>query len=105
MVLRSRPSAANRPDLAGFARIVLQHADAQAEGWPGNRKAFISRVWQSIADAHRDWGLSEVEFKSMLAEAHRTGHIALASADIKNKASLADVQASQIAYKLSLIHI
>jgi hypothetical protein len=104
VVHRSRPSAANRPDLAGFARIVLQHADAQAEGWPGNRKAFISRVWQSIADAHRDWGLSEVEFKSMLAEAHRTGHIALASADIKNKASLADVQASQIAYKNTVWH-
>ena len=103
-VHRSRPSAANRPDLAGFARIVLQHADAQAEGWPGNRKAFISRVWKSIADAHGDWGLSEVEFKSMLAEAHRTGHVVLASADIKNKASLADVQASQIAYKNTVWH-
>jgi hypothetical protein len=104
VVHRSRPSAANRPDLAGFARIVLQHADAQAEGWPGNRKAFISRVWKSIADAHGDWGLSEVEFKSMLAEAHRTGHVVLASADIKNKASLADVQASQIAYKNTVWH-
>jgi hypothetical protein len=103
-VHRSRPSAANRPDLAGFARIVLQHADAQAEGWPGNRKAFISRVWKSIADAHGDWGLSEVEFKSMLAEAHRTGHVVLASADIKNKASLDDVQASQIAYKNTVWH-
>ena len=103
-VRRSRPSAANRPDLAGFARIVLEHADAQAVGWPGNRKAFISRVWQSIANAYGDWGLSEVEFKSMLTEAHRTGHVVLASADIKNKASLAEVQASQIVYKNTVWH-
>ena len=103
-IRRSRPSAANRPDLAGFARIVLDHADAQAEGWPGNRKAFISRVWQAIAEAHRDWGLSEIEFKSMLAEAHRTGHVVLASADIKSKESLADVQASAIAYKNTVWH-
>jgi hypothetical protein len=101
---RSRPSAANRPDLAGFADIVRHHADQQAGGWPGNRKAFISRVWHAIAAAHDDWGLSEIEFKSMLAEAHRTGHIVLASADIKNKANLAEVQDSAITYKNTVWH-
>ncbi len=101
---RSRPSAANRPDLAGFAEIVLKHADQQAEGWPGNRKAFISRVWHAIAEAHGDWGLSEIEFKSMLAEAHRTGHVVLASADMKSKANLAEVQASAITYKNTVWH-
>ena len=87
-----RPAAANRPDLEGFVKAVLSFADAEAEGWPGNRKAFIVRVWRAISAAHAEWGLSDIEFKGMLAEAHRTGHLVLGSADIKNKDNLADVQ-------------
>jgi hypothetical protein len=83
---------------------VLAHALANAEGWPGNRKAFISRVWRGVAEEYAAWGLSEIEFKSMLAEAHRTGHVVLSSADIKSKASLAEVQASAIAYKNTVWH-
>jgi hypothetical protein len=99
-----RPAAASRPDLDGFARTVLEHADAVAEGWPGNRKAFIARVWRAIDAAHPEWDLSDIEFKSMLAEAHRTGHVILGAADIKNKATLKDVQESAIAYKNTVWH-
>jgi len=99
-----RPAAANRPGLEGFARIVLAHADANAEGWPGNRKALIARVWRATAEAQPEWGLSDIEFKSMLAEAHRTGHVSLGSADIKNKETLKDVQDSAIAYKNTVWH-
>ncbi len=98
------PLAANRPDLDGFAREVLEIAGGIAEGWPGNRKAFISRVWQGVDAKHPEWGLSGIEFKSMLAEAHRTGHVVLASADIKNKDTLRDVQESAIAYKNTVWH-
>jgi hypothetical protein len=99
-----RPAAASRPDVEGFARTVLFHADAEADGWPGNRKAFISRVWRAIAIAHPEWGLSEIEFKSMLAETHRTGHVVLGSADMKSKETLNDVQDSAIAYKNTVWH-
>lgn len=99
-----RPSAAARPDLAGFTRAVLKHADAIADGWPGNRKAFIAPVWRAVAAAEVGWGLSEIEFKSMLVEAHRTGHLVLGSADIKNKETLKDVQDSAIAYKNTVWH-
>ena len=99
-----RPAAASRPDLEGFVRVVLEHADAQAEGWPGNRKALIARVWRAIAQAKPEWGLSEIEFKSMLAEVHRTGHVILGSADIKSKENLKDVQDSAIAYKNTVWH-
>lgn len=99
-----RPAAASRPDLEGFVRVVLDHADAQAEGWPGNRKALIARVWRAIAEAKPEWGLSEIEFKSMLAEVHRTGHVILGSADIKSKENLKDVQDSAIAYKNTVWH-
>ncbi len=59
-----------------------------AEGWPGNRKAFISHVWNAIRDSEPQWGISEIEFKCMLAEAHRAGRIVLANADLKDKKNL-----------------
>lgn len=99
-----RPAATARPDLAGFTRAVLLHAAAHADGWPGNRKAYIAPVWRAVAAAEPGWGLSEIEFKSMLVEAHRTGHVVLGSADIKNKETLKDVQDSAIAYKNTVWH-
>ena len=98
------PPAASRPDLPGFAREVQEAARSRAEGWPGNRKTFICHVWQSIAARHPGWGVSEVEFKAMLAEAHRTGHLALAGADLKDKSQMREFQASAIAYKNMVWH-
>ena len=98
------PPSITRPDLDGFAQIVLRKAEREAEGWPGNRKAYISRVWRAVELAHPEWGLSEIEFKGMLTEAHRTGHIVLANADLKNKDALRDVEDSEITYKNTVWH-
>jgi hypothetical protein len=99
-----RPAAASRPDLAGFAREVQSAARTRAEGWPGNRKAYISHVWQALVARHPDWGLTPIEFKGMLAEAHRTGHVTLANADLKDKKTMKEVQESAIAYKNTVWH-
>ena len=40
----------------------------------------------------------------MLAEAHRAGLIVLANADLKDQRSIADIQASAIAYKNTIFH-
>ena len=40
----------------------------------------------------------------MLAEAHRAGQLVLANADLKDRRSIADVQASAIAYKNAIFH-
>ena len=101
----SRPAAASRPDLTGFASAVNAAAGGVADGWPGNRKAMVCRVWQAIAERHPGWGLSEIEFKAMLAEAHRTGHLVLATADLKNKGQLRELQASAISYKNTVWHL
>jgi len=101
---RPRPAAANRPDLNGFAEVVRKAASARAEGWPGNRKAYISHVWRDFQAADPEWGLTEIEFKAMLAEAHRTGHIVLANADLKDKRSLKDLQESAVPYKNTVWH-
>jgi hypothetical protein len=99
-----RPPAASRPDLAGFVREVHRAADAHAEGWPGNRKSFICHVWREIAARYPEWGLSEVEFKGMLAEAHRTGHLVLVNADLRDKSRLEELQTSAINYKNTVWH-
>lgn len=100
----ARPAAAARPDLAGFAQRVQAAARTRAEGWSGNRKAFISHVWAVIGASHPEWGLTAIEFKAMLAEAHRTGHLLLAGADLKDKSQIKDFQESAIAYKNTVWH-
>jgi hypothetical protein len=99
------PPAANRPGIEGFAAAVNSSAAGVSEGWPGNRKALISRVWQAIEAAHPAWGLSAIEFKAMLAEAHRTGHLALATADLKDKGQLRELADSAITYKNTVWHL
>jgi hypothetical protein len=99
------PAASNvRPDLAGFAQEVRRQAGGRAQGWPGDRKAYISHVWRHLKDSRPDWGLSEIEFKCMLAEAHRAGHMVLASADLKDDESVKDLQESTVVYKNAVFH-
>jgi hypothetical protein len=93
-----------RPDLAGFAQEVRRHAAGRAHGWPGDRKAYISHVWQHLRDGRPDWGLSEIEFKAMLAEAHRAGHIVLANADLKDGAYAKELQESALTHKNAVFH-
>ncbi len=99
-----RPAAASRPDLKGFAAQVQIAARGRAEGWPGNRKAYISDVWQVLSDRRPEWGLTEIEFKGMLAEAHRTGFIVLANADLKDRQTIGRVQKSAITFKNTVLH-
>ncbi|MES0402188.1 MAG: hypothetical protein ABUJ93_01615 [Hyphomicrobium sp.] len=96
---RSAPKAVKRPGLAQFSAGVLTAARSHAQGWSGSRKAFISQVWQAIRTSHPDWGLSEIEFKDMLAGAHRAGQVVLASADLKDKQNLKEFEESAISYK------
>jgi hypothetical protein len=97
-------SAPTRPDFASFVTAVLAAADSVAEGWSGNRKAFVSKVWSAIQKAHPHWLVNDVEFKAMLVEAHRAGRIVLVNADLKDERALAELQASAIAYKNAIFH-
>jgi hypothetical protein len=100
----SVPLPAARPDLPGFIRVIQAIAASRAQGWPGNRKAFISHVWQGVQMAHPQWALTEIEFKGMLAEAHRSGGVVLASADLKDKKFIQDFELSAIQYKNTVWH-
>jgi hypothetical protein len=83
---------------------VRRCAAGEAQGWSGDRKAYISRVWRSLRQQRPDWGLSEIEFKGLLAEAHRLGQLALANADLKDASDIKDVQDSALSYKNAVFH-
>lgn len=100
----SAPPEAVRPDMPEFARAVNQAAQDRAEGWPGSRKAYISHVWAAIREGKPQWELSEIEFKCMLAEAHRLGAVVLANADLKDKKSLEELEKSAVPYKNTVWH-
>lgn len=102
---KPRPAVATRPDLAGFASAVTKVARMHAKGWPGSRKAMIADVWTTLSSAFPQWGLSPEEFKTMLAEAHRVGELALATADLKDKGNLGQLQNSAITYKNTVWHL
>jgi hypothetical protein len=97
-------AASSRQNPPGFAREVQSAARTRAEGWPGNSKAFISHVWQTLQVRRPEWGLTELEFKAMLAEAHRIGHVTLAGADLKDKRNIKELQESAVAYKNTVWH-
>lgn len=94
----------SRPGLDGFVAVVRALARTCAQGWSGDRKAFISDVWHSICARHPEWGLSEIEFKCMLIEAHKLNGLHLAYADLKDKNNIKELQASAIAYKNIVWH-
>jgi hypothetical protein len=100
----SAPRVVSPPDMPEFCQAVVDAARPVAEGWPGNRKAFISLVWKAIRNARPDWGLSEIAFKGMLAEAHRSGRLELATADLKDGRDLKSLEDSKILYKNTVWH-
>jgi hypothetical protein len=99
------PTAAAGPlDMPAFASEVRRLAAGEAQGWSGDRKAYISRVWRTVREQRPEWGLSEIEFKCMLAEAHRSGQLALANADLKDQSNIKDVQDSAVIYRNAVFH-
>ncbi len=93
-----------RPDMLEFAGAVVDAARPISEGWPGNRKAFISRTWRAIRSTRPEWELTEIAFKSMLAEAHRSGQLMLTTADLKDRCDLKELEDSKILYKNTVWH-
>lgn len=97
-------SPVEKPDLSQFASAVKKAAASRAEGWAGSRKAYISHVWDAFRSGHPSWKVSEIEFKCMLAEAHRLGALVLANADLKDKKSMKELESSAVPYKNIVWH-
>jgi hypothetical protein len=94
----ARAEAAAAPTGAhGFAADVLRAAGETADGWFGDRKVFVSAVWDQLRRA-RGWSAVTLdEFKRRLIAAHRAGELVLARADLVAAMDPATVAASEIA--------
>jgi hypothetical protein len=96
-------SAAGRtPDAApeaaaSFVDTVLRAADEVVDGWFGDRKVFVSAVWEQLRRDPRWAELGLGEFKAQLVAAHRAGELALARADLVAAMDPALVAASETA--------
>jgi hypothetical protein len=94
------PSAAP----AAFAEAVLRAADAVVDGWFGDRKVFVSAVWDQLRRDPRWAGLGLAGFKAELVAAHRAGELTLARADLVAAMDPALVAASEIAVDGASFH-
>jgi hypothetical protein len=103
--LRPAPQPTGKPSPEAFARAVKDLARPLAVGgWSGSRKVYISQVWAAVQEQHASWGLSEIEFKAMLTEAHRTGLLVLGTSDLRDKRDLDEIQASATVFKNTVWH-
>jgi len=57
-----------------------------------------------VRERRPEWGLSEIEFKCMLIEAHRAGSLVLANADLKDSSNIGQIQESAVVYKNAVFH-
>jgi hypothetical protein len=100
----AQPALVERPGPDAFARALRELARPLAIGWSGSRKVFISQLWGAVQEHHPGWDLSEIEFKAMLTEAHRTGLLALGTSDLRDKRYLDVIQASATVFKNTVWH-
>jgi hypothetical protein len=91
------PDAAASSFAASFAGDVRRAAGATSEGWFGDRKVFVSAVWNQLRRDPRWAELALPEFKARLVAAHKAGELELARADLVAAMDPALVAASEIA--------
>jgi hypothetical protein len=81
-----------------FVDAVRSAAAAVApDGWFGDRKVFVSAVWDQLRNQPPWTALALDDFKARLLAAHRAGALALARADLVAAMDPARVAASEIA--------
>jgi hypothetical protein len=87
-----------------FAAAVLRAADAVVDGWFGDRKVFVSAVWDQLRRDPRWAERGLAGFKADLVAAHRAGELTLARADLVAAMDPALVAASEIAVDGASFH-
>ncbi len=92
------------PPLPEFTDGVMDIAKSIAVGWPGNKRAFISHIWQELRQRYPEWQFTEDEYKEMIVSAQRAGLLRLAIADLRDKTNVDDVAKSRVSYKNSEWH-
>ncbi|HEY0479886.1 MAG TPA: hypothetical protein VGD37_20345 [Kofleriaceae bacterium] len=92
-----RHAAAPAEAPVSFADDVLRAAGAATEGRFGDRKVFVSALWEQLRREPRWAELPLAELKARLLAAHRAGELTLARADLVAAMDPGLVAASEIA--------
>jgi hypothetical protein len=79
-----------------FAEAVRRAAGEVVDGWFGDRKVFVSAVWDQLRKDPQWVELGLAGFKAQLLAAHRAGELSLARADLVAAMDPALVAASEI---------
>jgi hypothetical protein len=99
--LRAGPARRGQDDdLGAFAQRVLAAARRSPTGWWGERKVFISHVWEEYQRRERKGGrqAGDLEaFKLLLVRANRASLLSLSRADLVEAMDKDDVKRSEIA--------
>jgi|GEM_PF-2077420 len=90
------PFAGDAPPASTFARDVKRAAAAVRDGRFGDRKVFVSAVWDELRQEPRWATLALDDFKARLFAAHGAGELTLARADLVAAMDPALVAASEI---------
>ncbi|MEO7731801.1 MAG: hypothetical protein ABIY55_12565, partial [Kofleriaceae bacterium] len=101
------PSSLSRGDDAApstFASDVARAAAAVRDGRFGERKVFVSAVWDELRHQARWAELALEDFKARLFAAHCAGELALARADLVAAMDPALVAASEISVSGASFH-
>lgn len=91
------PASPDGAAASSFAGDVRRAAGATTDGWFGDRKVFVSAVWNQLRKGPRWAELALPEFKARLVAAHRAGELELARADLVAAMDPVLVAASEIA--------
>jgi hypothetical protein len=89
---------------SAFVDDVRRAAGAVRDGWFGDRKVFVSAVWEALRRQPRWAELALDDFKAQLFAAHRAGAVMLARADLVAAMDPARVAASEIAVSGATFH-
>ena len=99
------PGAARLPgDLPAFAARVRAAAQRGVTGRFGDRKVFISHVWNELLAAGHAAPDEEPLFKERLVQANTAGLLRLSRADLAGAHDVQDVRASETPYLGEIFH-
>lgn len=91
-------------DPPSFSSAVQAAVAATRDGWFGDRKVFVSAVWDELRQRSPWAQLALDDFKARLVAAHRAGQVTLARADLVAAMDPALVAASEIAAEGASYH-
>lgn len=87
-----------------FVDDVLRAASAVTVGWFGDRKVFVSALWDALRGEPRWAAITLDDFKARLVAAHRAGELTLVRADLVAAMDPELVAASEIAVDGASFH-